>query len=219
MPILNQLRTGQPATRQGHRTAYGKHPRTGPVAADTLGLDGDAVANTRVHGGPDKAIYAYAATSYPRWIASHPHHQAILVPGAFGENLLVDGLDEASVCIGDQWQIGTAILSPCQPRQPCATMARWFGDPRMVKAMVENGMSGWYCRVATPGILAAGDALTLMARPNPDWTIARVLAASYNAQPDPAELTALAELSGLADSWAAWASRQAQVARPKPKLL
>lgn len=219
MPTLSQIRTGRPAIHQGHRTAYGKQQRTGPVAVDTLGLDGDAVADTRVHGGPDKAVYAYSADNYPHWLASRPQHRATLVAGAFGENLLIAGQDESSVCIGDRWQIGTAILSPCQPRQPCATMARWFGDPRMVKAMVANGMSGWYCRVPQPGTLAAGDSLILRARPNPDWPIARVLSLSYHPRPDPAALDALADLPGLAAGWAAWAARQAAAANPEPKPL
>lgn len=219
MPTLLQVRTGQPATHGGHRTAYGKQPRHGPVAVGPLGLDGDAVGDSRVHGGPDKAVYAYGAANFPHWIAAHPQHERTLVPGAFGENLLFDEKDEASVCIGDRWQVGSAILSPCQPRQPCSTLARWFGDPRMVKAMVENGLSGWYCRVVKVGTLGAGDQAVLLDRPNPDWPIARVLTVSYAARPNQSELTILAAVPGLADSWAAWAARQAQAARPKAKPL
>lgn len=219
MATLAEVRTGQPVSLKGHRTAYGKHPQVGPVAVGPEGLEGDAVGNTGVHGGPDKAVYAYGLSNYPRWVADLPHHAAVLVPGAFGENLLFDDLDEAGVCIGDQWQVGSAVLVPCQPRQPCSTMARWFDDARMVKAMVENGRSGWYCQVQKAGALAAGDAAVLVARPNPNWSIARVLAVSYGAPPDAAALAALAQVPGLARSWAAWASRQAAARRPKPKPL
>lgn len=218
-PILVQLRTGRVATQGRYRSAYGKQSRSGRVAAGTLGLEGDEVGNPRVHGGPDKAVYAYARSNYPRWIADHPHHAGALVPGGFGENLLIDGLDEATVCIGDHWQIGTAVLAPCQPRQPCATMARWFDDARMVKAMVQNGRSGWYCRVEQPGTMIAGDTLALLHRPNPDWPIARVLEISYTAAGNRDQLHSLAAVPGLAEDWAAWAARQAETARPRSKPL
>jgi MOSC domain-containing protein YiiM len=177
------------------------------------------VGNPRVHGGPEKAIYAYGAGVYAGWIADHPEHAARLVPGAFGENLLIDGLDEGNVCIGDRWRIGSALVEVCQPRQPCATLARWFGDPRMVKAMVKNGRSGWYLRVREEGLMAAGDALTLEHRPDGAWTLARVLEASYRSPPDQAELGALARAEGLASSWAAWAASMAEADKPRAKPI
>ena len=218
-PRLFQLRTGRVAQRDGHRTAYAKAPREGPVQAHALGLDGDEVGNRRVHGGPEKAIYAYGAGAYAGWIAEHPQHSALLVPGAFGENLLIEGLDEASVCIGDRWRIGTALVEVCQPRQPCSTLARWFGDPLMVKAMVRNGRSGWYLRVTEDGVMAAGDALALEHRPEGAWSIARVLDASYRSPPDRAELAALAQAEGLATGWADWAAKAAATDRPRAKPL
>jgi MOSC domain-containing protein YiiM len=214
-PRLLDVRTGHARRLNGHVTAYGKDSRAGPVAVHALGLAGDEVANTRVHGGPEKALYAYSAAAYARWRASHPQHDARLVPGAFGENLLFDGLDEASVCIGDRWRVGTALLEPCQPRQPCSTLARWFEDPAMVKAMVANGLSGWYCRVLEPGELEAGVDVRLEHRPQGAWTIAAVLRASYSPA-DSAELLALSQAPGLAGSWAAWAARSAKAPAPKP---
>ena len=218
-PRLLQLRTGRVALHDGHRTAYGKAPRDGPVMAHSLGLEGDEVGNPRVHGGPEKAIYAYGAGAYASWIADHPEHADRLVPGAFGENLLVDGLDEASVCIGDRWRIGSALVEVCQPRQPCSTLARWFGDPKMVKAMVRNGRSGWYLRVCEQGLMAAGDPLTLEHRAEGAWTIARVLEASYRSPPEKGELALLAKAKGLASSWAAWAAGMAEASQPKAKPL
>jgi MOSC domain-containing protein YiiM len=217
MPRLLQLRTGHARRVDGHFTAYGKTPRDGPVRAHALGLEGDEVANTRVHGGPEKAVYAYSAENYPRWVADHPHHGERLVPGGFGENLLIEGLDETSAHVGERWRIGTALVEICQPRQPCATLARWFDDPRMVKAMVGNGRSGWYLRVIEDGSLQAGDELVLEHRPEGAWSIARVLDVSYRNPPDPDELDALALAPGLALSWAAWAARTAKAAKPKPK--
>lgn len=215
---LVEIRTGHVARVAGHPTAYGKHPRLGPVTAHALGLEGDEQANRRVHGGIDKAVYAYALRNYPLWATDHPEHAAALVPGGFGENLVVDGLLEADVHVGDRWRAGEALLEICQPRQPCATLARWFGDPRMVKAMVANGRSGWYCRVVEPGAIAPGD-LMLEERPAGSWSIADVLEASYRSPPDPAELEALAAAPGLAIDWATWAARTAKTARPRAKPL
>jgi MOSC domain-containing protein YiiM len=172
-----------------------------------------------VHGGAEKAVYAYGAAAYAGWIADHPRHAARLVPGAFGENLLIEGMDEATTCIGDRWRIGAALVEVCQPRQPCSTMARWFGDPLMVKAMVKNGRSGWYLRVLEDGAMAAGDGLVLEHRPDGAWTVAQVLAASYRSPPDRDELAALAQVQGLAASWAAWAAATAGSDKPKAKPL
>lgn len=217
MPRLLQIRTGHAARANGQLTAYGKMPRTGPVRAHFLGLEGDEVANTRVHGGPEKAIYAYGHDLYAVWQADHPQHADKLVAGGFGENLVIEGLAEATVCIGDRWRIGTLLVEPCQPRQPCSTLARWFGDPAMVKAMVENGRSGWYLRVIEEGACQAGDTLTLEHRPEAAWSIARVLETSYAKTPDPAALATLASLPGLATGWAAWAGRQAKAGIPAAK--
>ncbi|QMW22828.1 MOSC domain-containing protein [Sandaracinobacteroides saxicola] len=212
-PSLLELRIGR-AVRFGKTvTAYGKQPVQGPLAAHQLGLVGDQQANQRVHGGPEKAIYAYAASNYPHWVAEHPRHADRLVPGGFGENLLVAGLDETTVHIGDRWRIGSVVLEVCQPRQPCNTLARWYGDPAMVKAMIENGRSGWYNRVAEPGQLAAGDVLTWEERLPGAWSIAQVLRVSYADPPDSAALEALAAHPRLAKSWATWAARLAKAAR------
>jgi MOSC domain-containing protein YiiM len=219
MPRLLQLRTGHAQRVDGHFTAYGKTPREGPVRAHALGLEGDEVANTRVHGGPEKAVYAYSASNYPRWVADMPQHSARLVPGGFGENLLIEDLDETSAHVGDRWRIGTVLVEICQPRQPCATLARWFDDPRMVKAMVGNGRSGWYLRVLEPGSLQAGDGLVLEHRPEAAWPVAKVLEVSYANPPSPADLDALARAPGLATSWATWAARTAKAGKPSPKAL
>jgi MOSC domain-containing protein YiiM len=218
-PRLLELRTGRVALRDGHRTAYAKAPRNGPVSARVLGLDGDEVGNPRVHGGLEKAIYAYGAGAYASWIADHPQHADRLVPGAFGENLLIAGLDEGSTCIGDRWRIGTALVEVCQPRQPCSTLARWFDDPRMTKAMVRNGLSGWYLRVLQEGEMTAGDALLLEHRPQGAWSITRALEASYRSPPDRAELGDLAKADGLASTWAAWAAGMAEADKPRAKPL
>jgi MOSC domain-containing protein YiiM len=219
MARLIDVRTGHARRVAGLLTAYGKQSRDGPVRAHALGLEGDEVANTRVHGGPEKAVYAYASPHYAAWTRDMPQHRDKLVPGGFGENLLLDGLDEESVCIGDRWRMGRALFEVCQPRQPCATLARWFDDPAMVKAMVSNGRSGWYLRVVEDGTVAAGDPVALEVRLEGAWSIARVLMVSYAASPLVADLEALAAHPRLAGSWAAWAGRQAKAKLPNTAIM
>jgi MOSC domain-containing protein YiiM len=138
-----------------------------------LGLTGDEQADLSVHGGPDKAVYACSLGNYAAWKAAFPQYQALLVPGGLGENLTIDGIAEVDVCMGDQVRIGTALLQVSQPRQPCFKFALRFNDVAMPRAMVRNGMTGWYYRVLQPGVLGTGDEVWLMARPRPEWTIER----------------------------------------------
>ena len=117
-----------------------------------------------MHGGPEKAVYGYALSSYAVWRRAFPEHGALWVPGGLGENVTIDGIDEEMVHIGDVVRIGAAMLQVTQPRQPCFKFALRLGDKRLPKAMIGNGRSGWYYRVIETGVLAAGDRLDLLER-------------------------------------------------------
>jgi MOSC domain-containing protein YiiM len=145
----------------------------GRVDVGLLGLAGDEQADLSVHGGPDKAVYAYSLGTYAVWKAAFPQYEALLVPGGLGENLTIDGIAEDDVCIADHVRIGTAVLQVSQPRQPCFKFALRFDDVAMPRAMAKNGMSGWYYRVLKPGSLAAGDEVRLIERHHPQWSIER----------------------------------------------
>jgi len=184
------------------RSAFVKHAAAGRIAVEPLGLVGDHQADPRVHGGAEKAVYGYGADSYAAWRAGFPEHAALLVLGGVGENFSIAGLDEAAVCIGDIQRIGSAVLQACQPRQPCFKFALRFDDKRMPRAMVRTGRCGWYYRVLEAGEVGAGDAVTLVERPNPDWPMARF----FRLLAKPAAITAdeqhaLAAMSGLAAQW------------------
>jgi MOSC domain-containing protein YiiM len=155
-------------------SAFVKRPISGATHVGPLGLAGDEQADLRVHGGATKAVYGYAYSNYALWLSAFPEHAALLVPGGLGENLTLDGCDEQSVHVGDVVRIGNAVLQVTEPRQPCFKFALRFENVAMVHAMVENGKCGWYYRVLEPGALSAGDAVVLLERPNPTWTIDRV---------------------------------------------
>lgn len=190
-----------PLGADGVPSGFVKTARAGAVTVSETGLDGDEIADLSVHGGPDKAVYGYAADHYPDWAAELPRHAALFGPGVMGENLAIAGMRETDICVGDVHQVGDALLQACQPRQPCLKLALRFGDPLMVKAMVKSGRSGWYYRVLRPGRLAAGDAVTLKARPNPDFPFARLVEIVYARDPSRPELERMAAMDGLARQW------------------
>jgi len=182
-------------------SAIVKTARQGPVAVMRLGLDGDEQADLSVHGGPEKAVYAYAAQHYPQWAQQFPELAAHFTGGAMGENLTVSGLEESAICVGDVHQAGSALLQVCQPRQPCFKFALRHNNKFLPKAMVKNGFAGWYYRVLRVGQLQAGDALTLHARPNPDFPFSRLIQIVYHGKATKDEIRRMADLEGLASQW------------------
>lgn len=170
----------------------------GPVEVGRLGLAGDEQADLSVHGGAEKAVYAYSAAHYRAWIDDYPHHAAKFVAGGVGENLTVAGWTEADLCVGDVHAVGTARLQVCQPRQPCFKFALHFGDKLLPKAMVRNGRAGWYYRVLEPGSIRGGDAIMLDDRPNPGFRFDRLveIVNFHNASIE--ELEAMAAMTGIA---------------------
>lgn len=190
-----------PLGPKGVPSGFIKGPVAGPVCVTTLGLAGDQQADLKVHGGLEKAVYGYALLSYAVWRTEFPEHGTLWVPGGLGENLTIDGIDEETVHIGDVVRIGTTTLQVTQPRQPCFKFALRFDDKRLPKAMIRNGRSGWYYRVIESGVLAAGDHLDLLERPNPAWPMVRfnlLLSGGASSVEDMAELSVL---PGLASAW------------------
>jgi MOSC domain-containing protein YiiM len=176
--LLGSLRSVQvgriaPLGPDGVMSGFVKKPIQGSVEVGPLGLAGDEQADLEVHGGPDKAVYACSLDNYAVWKTAFPQYEALLVPGGLGENLTIEGIAENNVCMGDHVQIGTAVLQVSQPRQPCFKFALRFEDVAMPRAMVKNGMSGWYYRVLKPGSVATGDEVRLLERPYQHWSIER----------------------------------------------
>ena len=189
-----------PYTRPGSRSAIAKTPVQGPVQVDQLGLDGDEQGDLKVHGGPDKAVHQYAQEHYSPWRSELGTLPVLAAPGAFGENIASTGMTEHSLCLGDQLRVGSVLLEVSQSRQPCWKLNDRFGVPTMARRMQDSGRTGWYYRVLQPGHLQAGDALVLVARPWPEWTLARIIDVLYHQPFDAAVLQALAALP-LTPSW------------------
>lgn len=183
----------------GVMTAFRKSPVAGPVAVQALGIIGDQQGNLSVHGGPEKAIYGYPLSGYAAWAAEFPG--LAMVPGAMGENLVVTGMDEASVHIGDIIRCGTALLQIAQIREPCSTFGAIHGTTRVVRAMTRSGRCGWYYRVLEPGSIEAGCGHDVIDRPNPDWSIARFAGFAAGRAGTIEALEQLSTLPGLTPRW------------------
>ncbi len=191
-------------------TGFFKTPVAGHVWLGRTNLAGDGQGDTKNHGGPDKAVLAYAAAHYSAWRAELA--QPELPHGAFAENFTVAGLDEESVCIGDTYAIGEALLQVSQPRQPCWKISARWRSPDLTARVEASGRTGWYLRVLREGNVAAGDAVTLLDRPHPDWSVARATR-TMRRRDDLDGAAALAALPELAASWHEWLTRRVREGR------
>ena len=181
------------------RSAIAKHQMTEPVMLTPVGLDGDQVEDTRVHGGPEQALLAYAASHYPLWRAEWGRDD--MGPGGFGENLTVEGADETTVCIGDRWAIGEAVVEVTKPRSPCNRLAWYQRREDLIQRVRLTGRSGWYLRVLTPGLIHPGSAIRLIERGCPDMSVRRAQLAMQHRTERRDEAIALAGCPRLAQDW------------------
>lgn len=181
------------------RSAIVKTPVSGAVFVGIAGVAGDAQADDTQHGGIDRAVLAYSADHYSHWQAEIGNPG--MGPGGFGENLTIAGLDETTVHIGDVYAIGDIVLQVSQPRQPCWKLARRWNLRDLPARVERNGRSGWYSRVLHPGLAEPGLPVTLVERPNPDWTVARAATTMRQRRHDPTTAAALLGCTGLSRGW------------------
>ena len=187
---------------QTMRTSIFKRPAVGPVAVLAEHLAGDGQADLRVHGGPDKAVYAYPHEHYTYWQQHLPPE--LLVPGAFGENLTTSGLLESTVPVGAHYHVGTAVLMAVQPRRPCAKLGIRLNDPTIVRRFEEARRTGVYFRVVKEGIIQAGDALIPSAPRTPGAvTIQDMVDNTTLPNKDFAKIATILRLPSLSPTWRA----------------
>ena len=197
------------AFRGDEASAIAKTPVDGALRVGLLGIDGDEQADLTVHGGVDKAIHHYPRDHYDWWTAELGAHDLLDAPGAFGENISTEGLVESEACIGDRYRLGSALVEISQGRQPCWKLGHRFGIATVPATVVATRRSGWYYRVIEEGTVAAGDALDLVERPLPEWSVARAfhLLIGGAGKREPEALRALANMDALATTWRARAAK------------
>nr|WP_209463183.1 MOSC domain-containing protein [Virgibacillus natechei] len=180
----------------------------GKIWAGQTNLEGDGQGDLKNHGGVEKAIFVYPISHYASW--QKKLERTDFTVGAFGENLAVQHITEADLCIGDIFHIGDAVVQVSQPRRPCWRPARRWKIKDLAIQIQQEGMTGWYFRVLKEGELQAGDRLRLQERPYPEWTVAKSNDIMYNQKQDLEQAARLAACELLAPSWRDTLSNRAQ---------
>jgi MOSC domain-containing protein YiiM len=179
-------------------TGISKQPADGPQQLRISGFDGDGVGDLKHHGGSDKAICAYSLDNYPYWGKT----LGIRLPfAAFGENLTISNLHEDETCIGDIFQLGTALVQVSQPRQPCATLAARYGRADMIKLVADSGHTGFYFRVLREGFLEKGAELTIRERDPGAVTVSFANNTFYHNRKDCSAIEKVLGVRALSASW------------------
>lgn len=172
-PVLKSVNVGRPTEIGDRRTAIRKIAVNGPVWAHRLGIEGDEVADTRGHGGVDRAVYAFAREDLDRW----GHELGRELPdGQFGENLTTVGIDVNEALVGEKWRIGDALFEIATVRIPCSTFKIWMGESghdntAWVKRFAADDRPGPYLRVLEEGLIQADDAIEVVHRPDHGITV------------------------------------------------
>lgn len=183
------------------RTSIFKDPVRGRVHVGPTNLAGDEQSDLSVHGGRDKAVYAYPSEHYPFWRNQLP---GVELPwGVFGENLTTAGVVETGVHVGDRLRVGSAEFVVTQPRMPCFKLGLRFRDPHMVKRFLDANRNGFYLAVVREGELGTGDTFEFIARDERRITIAAIARLYHQDAADPALLRRVIELPALPERWRA----------------
>jgi len=180
-------------------TGIFKEPVRGRVKLRSLNLDGDGQADLTVHGGVEKAVYAYPFEHYAYWRSELPDIELTL--GNFGENFTTTGLREEEVNIGDRFLVGNVKLMVTQLRMPCYKLGIRFGRADMVKRFLASRRTGFYFSVLQEGEVGVGDILELVSRDNNNITVADITQLYAREQTDPDLLRRDAQLKALPESW------------------
>ena len=181
-------------------TGIWKSPVRGRVALRGVNFVGDDQADRTVHGGPDKAVYAYAQEDYDFW---RDEHGVETQPGLFGENLTVEGINLSDAVIGERWRVGSCVLEIAQPRLPCYKLGIRMNDPYFPRRFQAAMRMGAYLRVIEEGDVGENDDITVIARPSHGLTLDTMVRALH----DSSKAHALRAVESLPGFWRRIAAR------------
>jgi MOSC domain-containing protein YiiM len=180
-------------------TGIFKEPIADRVQVRKLNLDGDRQADLSVHGGAEKAVYAYPAEHYNYWREELPEME--LPWGMFGENLTVEGMKESEINIGDQFRIGTSLFKVTQPRMPCYKLAIKFNRDDILKRFLNSRRSGFYFSVIEEGEIGAGDQVELVSQDKHEVKVVDITNLYASKGRDKEMLRRAAMVEALPESW------------------
>jgi len=184
------------------RSAIWKFPASGRVKLRGVNFEGDDQADRDAHGGPDKAVYAYALEDQGWWAGKIGRPLAY---GEVGENLTTEGIDVTNALVGERWEVGTTMLEVSEPRIPCWRLGVRMGDPHFPRWFTKAGRPGAYLRIIAEGDIGTGDAIRVVSRPDHQLSIADVFRIFVRDRHEAARLLPVPQVS---DAWKAWAARQ-----------
>jgi MOSC domain-containing protein YiiM len=196
---------GRPA-----KSAIWKSPVVGRIAARGVNLAGDDQADRKAHGGPDKALYAYAIEDARWW---EQEIGRTLAYGEFGENLTTEGIDVNDALVGERWQIGTTVLEVSEPRIPCWRLGVRMNDKTFPRRFIEALRPGALFRIVVEGDVGAGDEISVVERPDHDLTVRDVCRIYTRDHPEVERLLAVPQMS---EAWRTWAADTLQKEKARP---
>src|SRR5215510_3614191 len=180
-------------------TAIWKDPVPRRRRVDRLNLDGDGQGDLVGHGGEQRAVYVYQIESYRHW--QELLKRTDFVYGQFGENFTIEGLADDVVCIGDRYQVGSALFEVTQPRVTCYRLGIRMNEPRMPALLTSSGRPGFYCRVLQPGDVGAGDAAVKVGEAAERMTVAEINALLYSSDHPRDRLQRALRIDALSPGW------------------
>nr|WP_222717635.1 6-hydroxyaminopurine reductase [Providencia sp. JUb39] len=181
-------------------SAIHKRAVDGVLTLNSLGIEGDEQAETRFHGGPDRALCHYPQEHYEFWRQRYPQLEDLFLPSAFGENLSTQGMTEENVFIGDIYAWGDARIQVTQPRSPCYKLNGLTGVENFAQVMQDEGRCGWLYRVIKGGSVGADTPLKLLSR-NSDVSMQEAIMIAFHAPYDEELYRRLLSAAGLSASW------------------
>lgn len=200
---LVSVNVGLPREVEWHgrsvRTSIWKSPKEGRVRVARLNLEYDKQSDLSVHGGPEKAVYAYPSEHYAFWRTELPDMD--LVWGSFGENFTTEGVLESQVMIGDRIQVGSAEFLVTQPRMPCSKLAVRFGRDDMIKRFLRSGLTGFYLAVLREGEVGSGDHIEFTERDSHGLSVADIAALYARDSDNQALLHRAMDVPALPEAW------------------
>src|SRR5437016_394991 len=180
-------------------TGIWKNPLRGRCRVGRLNLEGDGQGDLAGHGGEQRAVFVYQIESHRYW--QEQLNRTDFVHGQFGENFTIEGLPDDAVCIGDRYEIGSALFEVTQPRVTCYRVGIRMNEPRMPALLTSSGRPGFYFRVLQEGEVGAGDEIVKVAEAKERMTVAEINALLYSPNHAPERLQRALRIEALSPGW------------------